>query len=293
MALLVLAFTMILAGCGSASNVNPSQSNKFSLKELRFGLIPAEGATQEINNTTPLRDVLAQKFGVPVTLYVGTSYTATIEALQSGKIDIAFLGPFSYLIAHAKYGIEAILRTLSPNNSKPSSYSYIITKPNSGINTITDLKGHTFSFVDPASTSGYLVPRYMMIKAGLKPDTDIKGILVGTHVASLVSVLNHKVDAGAVSSDVYFQQQQMGTFKESDLKIVATSFPILQGPLAVRKDMSMSDRQILQEVFTSLTDKKILNKAGNGGYVIGKDGDYDGLRDVVKVLNIDLSSLGK
>lgn len=290
---LTLAMSMLLAACGSSSTT-PAASNKFSLKQLNIGLIPLENSTDEINNTKPLSDAISAKLGVPVTLYVGTNYTATIEALQSGKIDIAFFGPFSYILAHSKYGAEAILRVLSSNDLKPTYNSLIITKPDSGIKTVADLKGHTFSFVDPASTSGYLVPSYVITQAGLDPTKDLKNpIFAGNHVASLTAVLSGKVDAGAVASDTFAQQKDKGLYKDGDVTVISKSFDIPQGPLAVRKDLSTTDRKFIVDAFTSITDQTILQKAGNGGYIVGKDTDYNDLRDVATKLGIDVSTLVK
>jgi phosphonate transport system substrate-binding protein len=291
--LLALILIMTLTACGSTSSNNGGSSNKISLKELNFGLIPLDNATKEINDTQPLADALSKKLGIPVHLTVGVSYTATIEALASHKIDIALFGPFSYILAHSKYGIDAILRVLSSNDGKPTYNSLIITRPDTGIKTMTDLKGHTFSYVDVASTSGYLVPQYMLKQAGLDPKNDVQGTFVGNHVASLTAVLQKKVDAGAVASDTFAQQKAAGLYKDGDVVIVQKSFDIPQGPLGVNKDMSAKDRQFIVNAFTSITDQTILQKAGNAGFIVGQDGDYNNLRDVANQLGIDVSTLVK
>lgn len=292
MGMILLTLVTTLAACGTSSSVSAGSgsSNKLSLKELRLGLIPLENAQQEISDTTPLANLLSAKLGVPVKLTVGTNYTATIEALASNKLDVAWFGPFSYILANSKYGVKAILRQLTFDGS--STYnSLIITRPDSGIKTLADLKGHSFSYVDPASTSGNLVPRYTLVKAGLDPDKDVKGVFSGSHVASLTAVLSKKVDAGAVASDTFAQQMAKGTFKQGDLIVVSTSFDIPQSPLGVRKDMSASDATLVQSAFLSITDKDALMKAGAGGFIPGRDSDYDGLRDVARQLNIDVAKL--
>jgi len=289
---MLLLCLLVLASCGTSSGGNTSTTNpnKISLKELRLGLIPVENGTSEITQTQPFAHDLSQALGIPVTLYVGTSYSATIEAEASGKLDAALYGALSYILANQEDNIQFICRQLASNGS-PYYNSLIITRPNSGINTVAQLKGHTFSFVDPASTSGYLVPEYTMTQAGLNPQTDVKGIFAGSHQASLQAVLSGKVDAGAVASDTFAQLEAQGLFKASQIKIISTSFNIFEGPIAVPSTMSAHDRQILAAAFESIKNQKDLQGAGIGGFVAGSDHDYDSIRNLIKALNVNLKSL--
>ena len=288
-----LLLTTFVAACGSSTTATVASPTKFSLPALRLGLIPLDNATKEIGDNTPFANAISAKLGVPVTLTVGTSYTATITALATGQIDAALFGPFSYILANAKYGVVPIVYAKSSNTMKPVYNSLIITPSDSKIMTLADLKGHTFSFVDAASTSGNLVPQYMLTKAGLDPKTDVIGKFAGSHVASLLAIQSKQEDAGAVASDTYAQQLAKGTFKDGDFRIIATSFDIPQGPIGVSKDMSTSDKKFLADAFTSITDQTILQQAGNAGWLPVLNSQYDGLRDVAKQLGIDVATLVK
>jgi phosphonate transport system substrate-binding protein len=289
---MLLVGMMMLAACGTSSggNATTTNPNKISLKELRLGLIPVENGTSEITQTQPFASDLSKALGIPVTLYVGTSYTATIEAEASGKLDAALYGALSYILANQQDNIQFLCRQLNSDGA-PTYNSLIITQPNSGINSIAQLKGRTFSFVDPASTSGFLVPEYLMTQAGLNPQTDVKGTFAGSHQASLQAVLSGKVAAGAVASDTFAQLEAQGLFKASQIKVIATSFPIYEGPIAVPSTMSPHDRAILAAAFEGIKNQKDLQAAGIGGFVPGSDSDYNSIRQLIRTLNLNLQSL--
>jgi phosphonate transport system substrate-binding protein len=283
---------MMLAACGtsSAGTAPTPNPNKISLKQLRLGLIPVENGTSEITETQAFAHDLSVELGIPVVLSVGTSYTATIEAEASGKLDAALFGALSYILANQKHNIQFLCRQLNSDGT-PTYNSLIITRPNTGIKTIKDLKGKTFSFVDPASTSGFLVPSYEMVQAGLNPQTDVKGVFAGSHQASLQAVLSGKVAAGAVASDTFAQLEAKGLFKASDIVVVQKSFDIYEGPIGVPPTMSANDRRILAAAFEGVTNKADLQAAGIGGFVAGSDHDYDQIRQLVTTLNLDLAKL--
>ncbi|GHO41960.1 hypothetical protein KSX_01230 [Ktedonospora formicarum] len=244
-----------------------------------------------METTRPFADELSRQLcGVKVNLTVGTSYSATITAMSSQKLDVAWFGPFSYVLAADKYNAQAILRQLSVDGSDHYQ-SYIITTPKTGINSLQDLKGHSFSFVDPASTSGNLIPRYTMVKNGLNPDKDVKGIFTGSHDLSLLAVLNGKADAGAVASDTFAELVRQGKVKESDVKIISKSDPIPNSPIAVRKELSQSDKDAIRDAFVAIKDKKLLEPMNAGGFTKDDNSSYDNLRDVAKSLNLDLTKL--
>jgi phosphonate transport system substrate-binding protein len=295
--LIFVLLIMILAACGNqaattttGNNTTANNKPKISLSELRIGFIPAENATKVIDETQPFIKAMEKELGIPVKLSVSPNYTGTIEALSSGKIDVAWFGPFSYVLAANKYNAEAFALQLLPDGSD-HYYSYIITTPKTGIKTLSDLKGRTFTFVDPASTSGNLIPRYTLLKNGLDPDKDVKATFAGGHDASLLAVASGKADAGAVASDIYAKLLSQGKFKEGELTIVAKSDPIPNSPIAYRKELSQGDKDIIKQVFINMKDSAALKAVNASAFKATSDSTYDGLRDVAKTLNLDLSKL--
>ena len=208
--------------------VGPMGSAWAQEKPIRFGLIPSEDAQKLLKNSAPFVAALEKALGMKVKPYVAMDYSAVIEALKSNKLEIAFLGPASYVLAKDKVGaeIEAVARGIMKKTGKSSYRGLIIAHPDSAITNLQDLKGKTFAFVDPASTSGNFVPRYVFDKNGIDPEEDFKSLYYsGTHQASLIAVKEGKVDAAAIADEVYDLALDSGTLKKSDVKVVFTSDP--------------------------------------------------------------------
>ena len=121
--------------------------------------------------------------------------------MRNGKLEIGEFGPLGYVLAHEVAKAEAVA-TFGGNDGKASTYwASLVTYPTSGIKTVADIRGHSFAFSDPASTSGHLFPAYGLRKSGLDPDKDIKAIYAGSHAASFEALYNHKVEAGELNSE--------------------------------------------------------------------------------------------
>lgn len=289
---LLLVGIMVMAACGSSSTSSASTNpNKFSLKQLRLGLIPLDNATTEIGETQLFAAELQQALGVPVILSVGTTYTASIEAEASGKVDAVLYGPLSFLLANSKYNIQFLCRQLNSDGT-PTYNSLIVTTPQTGITSLAQLKGHSFSFTDPASTSGYLIPTYTLTEAGIDPTKDITPVFSGNHTASITAIVNHKVDAGAVASDTFAQEEAKGLFSASDVVILNKSFDIYEGPIGVPSSMSTNDQRLLKAAFESIKDQNALTQAGLGGFVDGSAHDYDNILKAIQTLGLNLNTLG-
>ena len=132
----------------------------------------------------PVVDYLEERLDMTIEIQVTNDYTAAIEAMRNKHIDMAWFGPFSYILAVEQAGAEAIVNGFRRDTKKATYKSIIITRADSGIKTWEDLKDRSFAFVDPASTSGYLVPRKMLIDNGIYPDNDFSTICyAGSHIS--------------------------------------------------------------------------------------------------------------
>ncbi len=264
--------------------VGPMGSAWAEEKPIRFGLIPSEDAQKLLKNSAPFVAALEKALGMKVKPYVAMDYSAVIEALKSNKLEIAFLGPASYVLAKDKVGaeIEAVARGIMKKTGKSSYRGLIIAHPDSAINNLQDLKGKTFAFVDPASTSGNFVPRYVFDKNGIDPEKDFKSLYYsGTHQASLIAVKEGKVNAAAIADEVYDLALDSGTLKKSDVKVVFTSDPIPGSPFVVRTNLPKDLQAKLKKALLSLGGVRF----GKLGVVTGmdpaKDSDYNIVRDLI------------
>lgn len=164
---------------------------------------------------TEIADCLSSMTGLSFSIEVGTSFGASIEAMGGNKAQIGFLNTFSVLLAEQKYQVVPVLANLRKyatnkvdpdaalaGQMEPFYKAEFITKADSGITKLTDLKGKTFCFVDPNSTSGYIIPRIILKAAGVDPDTDITAINAGSHPNVAIGVYKGQCDAGVAYVDI-------------------------------------------------------------------------------------------
>lgn len=264
---------------------------------VRFGVEPYDTAPKLVPIYEHIGKLIGEKLGCEVKVFVTTSYNAEIEAMRSGKLEAGEFGPLGYVLAHQVAKAEAVA-TFADAQGKPDSYwASLVTWPGSGIKQVSDIRGHSFAFSDPASTSGHLFPAYGLRKAGIDPDKDIRAIYAGSHTSSFEALYNHKVDAGELNSEQLESAKQRGHYKDGDLVFLWKSDPIPTDPITVRGDLPAAFKARLTAVLQTLdlnslpeADRKIMGLGGNH-FVPQTDGAYDGIRDLVKTLNIDLEKM--
>jgi phosphonate transport system substrate-binding protein len=285
--------TLCLSSAASAANANDCPNGGL----VRFGVEPYDTAPKLTPIYEHIGKAIADKLGCEVKVYVATNYNAEIEAMRSGKLEIGEFGPLGYVLAHEIAKAEAVA-AFSNKEGKPDSYwASLVTYPTSGIKTVADIRGHSFAFSDPASTSGHLFPAFGLRKAGLDPDKDVKAIYAGSHTSSFEALYNHKVDAGELNSEQLESATQRGHYKDGDLVFLWKSGPIPTDPISVRGDLPEGFKKRLTEVLQNLdlsvlpeADRKIMG-LGGARFVPQTDAAYDQIRDLVKTLNIDLKKL--
>ena len=279
----------------------PDFKGKLSLKKINVAFIPAEDAGKTLSDNKDLIAYMKQSFGVDVSGAVGTSYSAVIEAMRSKKVDIAFYGPFSYILAHEEANAQALIQGQDKDGKLATYNSLILAPADSPLTALSELRGRSFSFVDPASTSGHLVPSYTILQKGGLKESDYKPIYAGSHPASYQAVANKKVEAGAIASDIFASGVAAGTIDPSKVKILDTSFPIPGSPIAIRGDIPQPDQELFAQLFLSINDQpkdSTLFKtavAGLGSGTVrmlrGDDSTYDDLRKIPAAIGIDIKNL--
>ena len=204
---------------------------------LNMGLVPGEDPRVMVNDNQALLDHLHKSLQMEVKPFVATDYNGVIEALRAKKLDIALLGPFSYVLATTVADVEAFA-LLETQKQGPTYRSVIIARKDHGVRSLKDLAGKTFAFVDPSSTSGHLFPKAGLIKAGYNPDTYFsRAIFSGGHDASAIAVQNGKVDAAAVADMLLETAYSRGMLKQDEVVVVWTSDPIPGAPVVYRRDL--------------------------------------------------------
>jgi len=279
-----LFLSLCLAFAAAILALSPLERALAGEKVIRFGLIPSEDAEKLLKDSAPFVEALEKSIGMKVQPFVAMDYSAVIEALKSDKLEIAFLGPASYVLAKDKVGaqIQAVARGIMKKTGKSSYRGLIITHPDRPIGNLQDLKGKTFAFVDPASTSGNFVPRFVFNKNGIDPEKDFKSLYYsGTHQASLIAVKEGKVDAASIADEVYDLAIARGQLKASDVKVIFKSDPIPGSPFVVRTSLPKDLQAKLKKGLLSLGGVRF----GKLGVVTGmdpaKDSDYNIVRELI------------
>jgi len=169
---------------------------------LRVSTIPEEAATEQIRKFTPLSNYLSQQLGMRVEFTPVNDYPAAVEALVNKRVDLVWLGGFTYVQANRRSGGKIV--PLAQREEDTRFQSVFIAKTDSGIKSLTDLKGKQVSFGSASSTSGHLMPRSFLLQAGVEPERDFRRVAFsGAHDATIASVVSGRVDAAALDITVW------------------------------------------------------------------------------------------
>lgn len=260
---------------------------------LGIGAIPLEDAIAQKTKYQPLTDFIGNALGVPIDLAVTTSYSALVEAQRNKNIWLGSYGPLSFLLAEQQFGAVPILVD-APDGVNPGFYnSLLMAGKDSPVKTVQDIKGQDFTFVDPASTSGNLFPRLMLVEEGIDPNKDVKGRFAGNHQNSILAVAKGQVPCGASNTGDLASAISNGVIAEDEIVILKKSDPIPNGPWAVHPEMDPRAISKLQSVMGAFDDRAALKAIGaQGPYVPVDTAFYDVVRRAAKVLNLQFDEKG-
>jgi len=252
-------------------------------EKLTFGVIPVAGSTSMKENFGPLTDYLTKQLGIKVEMKLAGDYTGIITGMQHKHIDVAYLGPKSYVEAAKRANAEALVVEVDGESGLPGYRGTIITKKGSGLKSIKDIKGKTWAFTSSQSTSGTLVPTVMFSKAGIKPTEYFsKVVYSGGHEASILSVKNGRIDA-ASTNNLDFSRGLGKHWNKDQFNVIWTSDLIPGAPVAARGDLPTSLKMALKGAFLSYNDPKGLERLKNKGFIKGDDSVYDSVRELIKL----------
>jgi phosphonate transport system substrate-binding protein len=285
MILFVTLIALGLIGCTTA----PPPSNT---QRVLIDVIPTQASDQYRQQIAHLGKLLSTESGLDVAMRVATDYAAVVEAMRFGKSDIAFFGPFTYVVANAQSGAEAFITQTV--NGKPYYYSYGIVLKDSPIRELNDagiasLKGMRIALGDPNSTSAAQIPQLVMQRAGLDSKSDVDVVFTHAHDAVLKTVVAGKANIGFLDSAI-FEGSLTKRFPEdvAKVRVVYQSMPLYQYPWAHRKDLDQAVVAKLREAFLKIKDPKALEPFGADSFVVAEDRLYDPVRDAAKALGVDL-----
>ncbi len=252
------------------------------LKELKVSAIPDENPQEMLRIYTPFADYLTKEIGIPVKFTPVVDYAATVEGLAANKLDMVWYGGLtSVQAARMAKGARRIIMRKEDTEFK----SQFITRKDTGIRELKDQKGRTFSFGSVSSTSGHLMPRYYLMKAGINPEKDFsKFSFSGAHDATVAWVEAARVDAGALNFLVW--DKLVSTKKVDTDKVVVfwTTPPYVDYVWTVRAGLDKAIVDKISQAFLKLDYqnpeyKKLLDLHRTKGYIRAKDEQWRSIED--------------
>ena len=309
-ALRIVALLVVIAVSATTwAQDKPRLGKLASTDTIIMGIVPAEDPREALEKQKEVEAYISQYTGKPVKTFAASDYTAVVEAMRGGKVHVALFGPFSYVLAAQR--ADAVPLVVSINKDGSTTYrSYLTTTPKIaeelGLKTGVDeapagieglrkvfaklepfKKKYTFTFTDPASTSGFAVPRHAMHRIGADPKDWFKRIgYVGSHDAGQLVVKNNIIDFAACWDGTYHRMRADGRTSDKDVVVVWKSDPIPESPVAYRRDLPVDLVAQIKEAFTNMPEV-LAEKHGSlwKGFKETSEEEYRIIREIKEMLD--------
>jgi phosphonate transport system substrate-binding protein len=265
--------------------------------ELVMCYLPNEASEEYAEYRGMLQDKMGAALGIKVTEINAADYNAVVEAMRTKHADVVYFGPVSYVQAVERSGAEAMVTAAPFGDKSRSGYtSKIIVKAGSPIKRLQDLRGKSFAFVDPASTSGNYVPTLELMNTfpGMtNEDFHTNGVFFastsfsGKHQNGLMAVINGDIDAAPVASDILDAELAAGRVKAGDFTVIHESPRIPSSPLAIRGDLPADLKAAVKRFMLAYKDSDYfqymlgLSPDRKPEFVDALDSDYNYVRDLM------------
>lgn len=276
---LALIAALSIAAGAHAANPDPAS--------LKIALLPDENASTVIKNNQALKAYLEKSLNKRVELVVTTDYSSMIEAMRHGRLDLAYFGPLSYVLARQKSEIEPFVALKTKGST--TYQSVVIANSAAGVNRIEDIKGKNMAYGDKASTSSHLIPKSVLAAKGLDVSRDYKEHFVGSHDAVALAVQNGHAQAGGLSRPIFESLLERKMVSLDKVKVLEYSKPFPQYPWTMRSNLAPQLKEKIRSAFVNLKDPAVLKAFKAEGFDTIADADYNVVRDLGHLLKIDLA----
>ena len=227
--------------------------------ELRVSAIPDESPTELQRKFAPLGAYLEKQLGMSVKFMPVTDYAATVEGLAAGKLDLVWYGGFTFVQARLRTGTAI---PLVQREEDAHFHSKIVVGAGSKAQSLQDLKGATFAFGSPSSTSGHLMPRYWLQQNGIDPDRDFKKVAFsGAHDITAKWVEAGKVDAGALNESIWQRLVDEKKIDPTKVRVLWTTPEFHDYNWTVRGDLDPKLVEKIRAAFLALDPARPEDKA--------------------------------
>ncbi|HEX4235663.1 MAG TPA: putative selenate ABC transporter substrate-binding protein [Caldimonas sp.] len=280
-------FRSLFAGLAVAAGlVLPSVSLAQSAGVLRVSAIPDEAPTELQRKFKPLGEYLKQATGLDVEFIPVTDYAAVVEGLATNKLDLAWLGGFTYVQARLRTNGGVIPIVQRAEDAKFTSR--FIVPVGSTAKTLADLKGKTFAFGAPSSTSGSLMPRYYLLQAGIDPERDFKSVAFsGAHDATVAFVAAGRAEAGVLNASVMDKLVESHNANAEKVRVLAVTPPYFDYNWTVRPGLDPALTKKLTDAFLKLDPavpamKEIMDLQRASKFIPTQNSNYDGIEKAAR-----------
>ncbi len=283
---LIFCLSAIAVSC-SQPNVNPGKTPastpSLTNQPFRVALIPGS-ASESPEKLKPLGDYLQKVTNQQVVFNTPKTYEAAVDLMVNEQVDMAFLGPLSYIQAKERNpDLAPILMPIEQATGRPWYTSLIVGNPDKGIESLQDLKGKRFAFTSPSSTSGFLIPLAALQAQNIDPTRDFSSIVYGgSHDKNAVLLAEDKVDAIALNKGALEVAKTEGRVPSNIIKTLWESDPIPTSPFVINaKKFSPESLAKLQQALVD-APPGLLSSTGikYNGYTIAKDSDFEQIRQI-------------
>ena len=280
--LAILSMTYLgLVGSAAHAAPNPDPDT------LKVALLPDENASTVIKNNQSLKAYLEKDLGKKIELIVTTDYSSMIEAMRHGRLDLAYFGPLSYVMAKQKSDIEPFAALMQKGST--TYHAVLIANVGANIGKIGDIAGKEVAYGDKASTSSHLIPKSMLAEGGLVAGTNYREHFVGAHDAVAMAVQNGHAQAGGLSKPIFEALVKRGTIDGNKVRVLAESKPFPQYPWVMRSNLKPELKEKIRTAFIGMKDPDVLKSFKADGFGAVSDKDYDVVRDLGSLLKLDFS----
>ncbi len=265
-----------------------AQSDSQAANALTVSFVPSENNEAMADDFEPMRLYLEKTLNRPVKVLLSADYNAAIEAMKKGDVDVVRFGPLSYVLAEQACDAEVFAVEIRADGER--SYNSIFLVPaDSPAQSIEDLAGKRVAFVDPASTSGRLMPTHLVLRATGKLPEQFFGELryLGSHDAVQRAVQQKSVDAGASNTITYEKLTRQGVLGADDVRVLVKSEPLPGIPIVWNKNLDPAYRRQIRDAFLNAHQEIEVSALGKSQrYDAATPAEYDIIRDLVKKLNL-------
>jgi phosphonate transport system substrate-binding protein len=280
----------LLVGCSSLGN---TQSLGTPEHPIRMAIVPFVESGKLAKGMQLLSDELKKETGLSFTGDVPTSYAAVVEAMCAERVDVGWVSPLAYILAHQKCDADMSLVSVTRVGTK--YWGALVTRADSPIQKVEDLKGKRFAWVDPGSTSGYLIPRTMLETHGVTQESLGQQVFAGGHDKVGLAVIQGQVDAGAMGLDSIPRLDALQAGASQQIRVIEQSPDIPNDGVAFRKGLPAETVKKIREALLRISarddGKKLFEDAiGTLGVAETTDAAYDPVRQAASVLKMDLEA---